>query len=314
MEPEIDLFMTYLVAEKNNSPETLKAYNTDLIQFYRFLCGDNISKNVPDYGMVIRDHVESKDITADDIRSFLEYIYDQNLKKSSIERKIASIKSFFKFLHSRNYISINPAQKIHYPRREKKLPRSLKLSDVDRILNFECDEFSDYRDMALLETFYATGCRVGELSGTDITHLDLESMRLRVTGKGKVDRITFLTPSACSALKHYLKFRSMVTGENEKALFVNYRGGRITTRGIYDIVIKRTRNAGVTSHVSPHTLRHTFATEVLNGGADIRAVQEMLGHQSLSTTQIYTHTTRDRLKKIYSDYHPHAKKKDDDNV
>ena len=312
MEPEIDLFMTYLVAEKNCSPETVKAYNTDLIQFSRFLYGDFIEEDKPDYGMIKKDHVELNNIVPDDIRSFLEYIYDQNFKKSSIERKIASIKSFFRFLHSHDYINTNPALRIHYPRRERKLPKFLKLSDIERILDFELHEFADYRDRALLETFYSTGCRVGELSAADISHLDLDSMRLRVTGKGRVDRITFITPSAGRAIFEYLHHRSSVAADYEKALFVNCRGSRLTTRGIYDIVVKRSLDAGVTAHVSPHTLRHSFATDVMNNGADIRAVQEMLGHQSLSTTQIYTHTTRERLKKVYMIHHPHANRKDDE--
>ena len=314
MEREIDLFMTYLEVEKNRSPRTIESYNRDLIQLNRFLCGELSSEGENVYGITLKDSVELNSISTDDIRAFIEYVFDCKMKKSSIERKIAAIKSFFKFLHSRGYVERNPAAIIHYPRREKRLPKFVKTEDMDSILDFRCECFADFRDRAILETFFSTGCRVGELSGADLSHLDIESRRLRVMGKGSVERVTFLTPTACKAVELYLAEREKIAVKNEKAVFINQKGRRLSTRGIFGIVRRRAGESGIFLHVTPHTLRHGFATGMMNGGADIRAVQEMLGHRSLSTTQIYTHTTRRRLKKIYSEFHPHAHKKDDESV
>lgn len=303
--------MRFLRIEKNCSTKTLESYGSDLLQFQRFLCGDygpalrvHYNVNVP----VHDDDVAVESIGADDITAFIEFSYDSGLKRSSIERKIAAVKSFFTFMYNSGCLDTNAAAGITYPKKESRLPKFLHLNQIEEVLAFKPKEFIDYRDRAILETFYSTGARVGELCSADISDVDFHARRLRVTGKGRAERVVFLTEGTRSVLLGYLaerkkKFRSMT-----EPLFVNNRGGRITPRGVYDIVRKRARAAGLTDRVSPHSLRHSFATELLDRGADIRAVQEMLGHRNLSTTQIYTHTTKERLRKVFERFHPHSGK------
>jgi integrase/recombinase XerC len=255
-------------------------------------------------------------ISKDDLTSYLEFIFDSGLKRSSIERKIAAIKTFFKFLYNRDIISRNPAGRIIYPKKGKRLPRFLHLKEVNTILGFQDVTFIDFRDRALLATFYSTGSRVAELAAACISDVDMESGRLKVLGKGREERYVFLTGEALESIGKYLGERTKKFRVLTEPLFVNNRGGRITERGIFGIVVKRARAAGLLERVTPHTYRHSFATEMLNQGADLRAVQEMLGHRSLSSTQVYTHTTKERLKRVYEQTHPHAllnknKKKND---
>ena len=308
---EIDQFMRYLQSEKNSSEKTRDAYGIDLQQFYRFLAGD-FGKDIRErYGVraiIDRDDVPIGSIAADDITAFIEFTYDTGLKRSSIERKIASVRSFFSFLYRKGYIDANPAERIGYPRKESRLPKFLPLNQVEALLEFEPECFLDFRDRAILHTFYSSGARVSELCSADIADADLSMKRLRVTGKGSEERIVFLTSGTADMLKSYLTERKKKFGSLSGPLFVNNRGGRITQRGVYDIVVKRARSAGLIERVSPHTLRHSFATEMLNQGADIRAVQEMLGHKHLSTTQVYTHTTKERLRKVFEKFHPHSGK------
>jgi len=311
---EIDEFMDYLRVEKNSSLKTVNSYNTDLMLLYKFLIGDfNDSKN---YNYEINVIIKDDDVFIDsiskfDLISFIEYSYDSGLKKSYSERRIASIKSFFRYLHNRDRIKTNPAERLVYPKKESRLPKFLYLEQINAIINFKLESLIDFRDRALLETFYSTGCRVSELCSADVADCDFENSRLKVTGKGSEDRIVFLTGSAVSHLKRYFFERTKIYGRPSGPLFINSKGGRITERGIFNIVSKRAKDAGYPG-VTPHTLRHSFATELLDQGADIRAVQEMLGHKNLSTTQIYTHTTKSRLKKIYEKYHPHSGKKKKD--
>jgi integrase/recombinase XerC len=310
---EIDSFLDYLTVEKNVSEKTASAYSRDLRQFTDFLLG-----NREDTGFFYDTAAEIEDedipvdtVTEGDIRAFIEYIYDRGLKRASIERKIACLKSFFRFLFNRDLIPGNPAFDVTYPKKEKRLPRFLKEFQVDQVLEFECADILDYRDRALLHVLYATGARVSELAAADLAHMDRKTGRLQVTGKGRSDRIVFLTGEALEHMQVYIEKR-LEAGHKGDALFLNARGGRLTVRGIYGIVSKRLRDAGMHGSLGPHTFRHSFATELLNNGADIRAVQEMLGHKNISTTQKYTHTTRERLKKVYRSSHPHSteKKKD----
>lgn len=308
MTDEIDLFLNYLKYEKNVSPKTIVAYGNDLAQFHRFLAGD-IAEN-EGYEKNVRldgDEAIAVTVTTRDITSFIEFSYDCGLKRSSIERRIASLRSFFSFLERRDILPANPAERILYPKKGKRLPKNLHHSQVEEILNFPCTSFIDFRDRALLECFYSTGARVAELASADLSHCDLDSCRLRVMGKGAEERIVFLTEGTARCIRDYLAARVERFGALGEPLFVNNRGGRITERGMFDIVVKRTRMAGFAGTVTPHTFRHSFATELLKNGADIRALQEMLGHKNLSTTQIYTHTTREQLKRAYRKFHPHSK-------
>jgi integrase/recombinase XerC len=310
MNDEIDRFADYLKFEKNYSDKTVMAYTSDLIAFIRFLL-DNI-KNSGDYetGAVISDDdIIIESVKDRDIVSFVEFLYDSGLKKSSIERKIASIKIFFKYLFNKELIIKNPAVFIHFPKKDKRLPKFLHENQMESLLDFPVKNFLDQRDIALLETFYSTGARVSELADASLRDLDLSAGRMMVTGKGRKDRQVFLTESSMKQIKIYLDLKSKKFNTSDGALFVNNRGGRMSVRGIYDIVVKRAGQAGFFKDVSPHSLRHSFATDLLNGGADIRAVQEMLGHKNISTTQTYTHTTKERLKKTYDNFHPHSGKK-----
>jgi len=306
---EIDQFMSYLQYERNVSEKTIEAYNRDLIGLYKFLCGDYERHATWQYEVQVTVHDEDiliETISKDDLTSYLEFIFDSGLKRSSIERKIAAIKTFFKFLYNRDIIARNPAGRIIYPKKGKRLPRFLHLKEVNNILDYQDVTFIDFRDRALLETFYSTGSRVAELAAARIADIDMASGRLKVYGKGREERFVFITEETLQTIDRYLKERIKKFRILSEPLFVNNRGGGITERGIFGIVVKRARAAGMLERVTPHTYRHSFATEMLNQGADLRAVQEMLGHRSLSSTQVYTHTTKERLKRVYDRTHPHA--------
>jgi integrase/recombinase XerC len=295
--------MDYLLSERNASRMTVKSYNDDLVQFAAFLAGLEDEEFQTQKG---DSDLAAGEITPELIRAFVESCYDRSLKKSSISRKIACLKSFFTYLYNERIIDRNPAAEVSFPRREKPLPRFLYNGEVERILDFPVESFPDFRDRAILETFYATGARVSELAVAEYVDLDLNARSLRVLGKGARERVVFLTDDAVKRIREYLAERRKLFGSLDGPLFVNARGGRLSARGIFGIVDKRSRAAGLLARVSPHTLRHSFATELLNNGADIRAVQEMLGHRNISTTQVYTHVTKSRLKKVYSRCHPHS--------
>ncbi|MDR3237084.1 MAG: tyrosine recombinase XerC [Spirochaetia bacterium] len=294
----IDSFMNYLQYEKNLSENTVKAYSIDLRDFNIFLCANG--------EVSAAESLSPVSVTKNDIKAYIGYMFDKGMTRATMGRKIAAIRSFFAHLHRSGVIESNPALGIIYPKKGKRLPRFLRGGEFDELTSFEPQSFLDYRDRAILELFYSTGCRVGELSGADISDIDLDEKRLKVLGKGRKERYVFITAGAAGFMKDYFKMRSDKFGGLTEPLFVNNRGGRITERGIFDIVTKRARNSELNGSVTPHTLRHSFATDMLNNGADLRAVQEMLGHKNLSATQIYTHTTKERLKAVYNRAHPHA--------
>ena len=302
----IDRFMDYLRYEKNLPENTIKAYSTDLKYFNIFLCSDK------KYGIGAVSEDGSallSSVTKDDIKAYIEYMFDSGMTKATMERKIASIRSLFAHIERSGLLKINPARKIIYPQKGRRLPRFLRSGEFDKLIDFDTLTFKDYRDMALIHLFYSTGCRVGELAGASVADMDLESKRLKVLGKGGKERYVFITETAAAAMSDYLKERYNKFNILTKPLFVNNRGGRITERGIFDVITSRAGKAALNASVTPHTLRHSFATDMLNNGADIRAVQEMLGHKNLSATQLYTHTTKERLKNVYNKAHPHALKK-----
>ena len=306
----IDTFIDYISFEKNYSANTVEHYKKDLFQLIDFLTG-NIIPEFKDYYeldcAISGSEPVITTITLSDLRSFMEYCYDRGLTKSSIARKTAVLKSFFSYLYNKDIIQDNPAKKLTSPKKDKKLAKFLYLKEYDELVDFEINDFFDLRDKAILSLFYSTGARISELTGSLIAELDLSSKRLKVQGKGSVERIVFLTDESVSLLKDYLKERDKKFKNKSDYIFVNKNGKHISVKGIYNIVMKRAGAAGLSYKLSPHALRHSFATELLNNGADIRAVQEMLGHKSLSSTQVYTHTTKSRLKKVYDEYHPHSK-------
>ena len=235
MYAEIDRFMDYLLSERNASRMTVKSYNDDLVQFAAFLAGLEDEEFQTQKG---DSDLAAGEITPELIRAFVESCYDRSLKKSSISRKIACLKSFFTYLYNERIIDRNPAAEVSFPRREKPLPRFLYNGEVERILDFPVESFPDFRDRAILETFYATGARVSELAVAEYVDLDLNARSLRVLGKGARERVVFLTDDAVKRIREYLAERRKLFGSLDGPLFVNARGGRLSARGIFGIVDK----------------------------------------------------------------------------
>ncbi len=307
----IDSFLDYITYEKNYSSNTAGDYRTDLLQLVDFFNGKVVDEFKDYYELdciISNEEPDILTVTVSDLRSFLEYCFDRGLKRSSIERKVAVIKSFFTYLHRKEFIPDNPSKKLIFPKKEKRLPKFLYLKEYDELTDFPINDFFDLRDKAAISLFYSTGARISELSGSLLVDLDLELGRLKVSGKGSVERMLFLTTETAVLLKKYLHERDQKFTIKSEFIFVNKFGKGISVKGMYNLVMKRAAATGLSHKLSPHTLRHSFATELLNNGADIRAVQEMLGHKSLSTTQVYTHTTKARLKKVYDQFHPHSGK------
>ena len=300
MEEYISRFMSYLKGEKNASPHTLRNYESDLKQFEEFLGKSQVKK------------IES--VTHFSIRGFLSYLKDRNCRKKSLARKLATLRSFFKYLCRENYLKSNPALYVRSPKLDKRLPKFLDLKETLALLEAPDREgLSGIRDRAILETLYSTGIRVGELVGLNLESLDFIGGVIKVYGKGRKERIVPIGQKAQSALGKYIeKRREFLKGSrkdivrDEKALFLNKWGGRLTALSIQQILEKYIKRISFLGNISPHTLRHTCATHLLDRGADLRAVQELLGHVNLSSTQIYTHLTVERLKRIYEKAHPRA--------
>ena len=289
---QIQLFITYLQTERNVSPHTVAAYSSDLLQLLAFTI-----------------HEKGEATSAHDIDHLLLRRYlaglSKNTKKSSIGRKLAAIRSFFRFLVRRDEISKNPAELVATPKKELRLPFHLDIDQATALMEAPGEEQKyALRDRAILELLYSSGLRVSELTGLDIGELDLVGGMVRVTGKGGKERIVPVGSRALQALQVYLGQRGddMTIG----AVFLNTRGGRINRRSVSRIVEAHVLRIAAFKRISPHTLRHTFATHMLEGGADLRAIQELLGHASLSTTQKYTHVSIDRLMEVYDKAHPKA--------
>ncbi len=292
----IDEFLTYLTDEKNYSDLTVKSYKEDLLQFTDFLTHNNITK--------------LQDITHLSIRQFLAELTDDKYTKKSMVRKLASIKSFFKFLHHREIISSNPSIYVSSPKLPSHLPEFLYVDEITSLIESLNDNtFESVRNRAIFEFLYSTGIRVSELVGLNFTDVDITAGIAKVSGKGNKERMVALGVQCINSLNKYSIYRVDLLKKKNKetnALFLNKYGDRLTTRGvryIFDSIMER---LAIHKNISPHTIRHTFATHMLNNGCDLRIVQEFLGHVSLSTTQIYTHIVKDRLKDAYNKFHPHS--------
>jgi len=289
---QIQQFTAYLQTERDVSPHTLAAYRRDLVQLLTF---------------AVRE--KGEDVSARDIDHLLLRRYlaglSKNTGKSSIGRKLAAIRSFFRFLLRRGMIVKNPAELIATPKKEQRLPFHLDIDQATTLMEApDAEQKYALRDRAILELLYSSGLRVSELTGLNIGELDLAAGMVRVTGKGGKERIVPVGSRALEALREYLDQRS---GDPARgALFLNTRGGRINRRSVARIVDAHVTRIAAFKRISPHTLRHTFATHMLEGGADLRAIQELLGHASLSTTQKYTHVSIDRLMEVYDKAHPKA--------
>jgi len=286
MQRYIGKFLRFLEIEKNYSAHTLLNYKLDLEDFQRFIADKPI---------------EGVDYLA--LRKYLAQLKERNLVTRTINRRLSCLRSFFRFLMREGLLKDNPILILSSPRQEKHLPSFLSEEEVSRLIDAvaQNDERS-LRDKAILETFYSTGMRISEVSSLDKDDIDFISGTVKVMGKGKKERMVPIGEKALSAIRKYLETRKT----DSQAVFLNKNKGRISSRGIRDIVSKHLRYAGLKTGVSAHTLRHSFATHMLNRGADLRSVQELLGHANLSTTQIYTHLTTERLKSVYDKAHPRA--------
>jgi len=287
----IDKYMDYLSIEKNYSSHTLINYRVDLNDFYVYMAGNN------------KKDIDIKRIDYFILRKFLSTLVAKNLKKRSISRKISTLKSFFKFLIREGTIKYNPAVSLIYPKMEKNLPTFLTEEQVSKVLAMpKGSGVFHLRDRAILESLYSSGARAAEIVSLKIDDVDLIGGVAKVKGKGSKERLLLLGEPAIRALKRYLDKRT----DKCPYLFINHRRRRLTDRGLRDIIYRYSKNASFSFKISPHTFRHSFATHLLNRGADLRSVQELLGHSSISTTQIYTHLTIDSLKKVYNKAHPRA--------
>lgn len=300
----LDRFWIYLRGEKNVSDATVRAYRADLRDFSAWVAREG---NRP-IGQCDRAF----------LRAFLSRWSDKPYRRSTLIRKHNAVWSFFRFLEEKEYLAVNPTRGLRIPKPEKRIPHFLSERDVSALLD---SAFSDGRDAnvtsvvvsrnkALLETLYSAGLRVEELVSLNVSDVDFWGGTARVFGKGSRERLTPVGERALESLRRYLKGRgidvlSRATSPTEP-MFVNPRGGRLTARSVRTVVNAWARRAALAHHVHPHMLRHSFATHLLNRGCDLRSVQEMLGHKNLSTTQIYTHLTTDRLRKVYRDAHPRA--------
>lgn len=282
----IDKFISYLEIEKNYSPHTILNYRLDLYEFIAF------SGDMP-----------VQEVSYLHFRKYLAELRHKNLKPRTLARKLSSLRSFFKFLHREGFIKDNPALLLVTPKLDKVLPKFLTEEEMVQLVESpQLPKVADRRDRAIMETLYSSGMRVSELVGLDVTDVDFIGNIVKVKGKGRKERLVPIGDRAVDALKEYLDHRQI----NNRALFLNKNKTRLTARSVRNIINKHILATSLRMKVSPHVLRHSFATHLLNRGADLRSVQELLGHVNLSTTQIYTHVTTERLKNIYDKAHPRA--------
>jgi integrase/recombinase XerC len=293
MKDSLAAFLRHLSTEKDASPHTLRSYRTDLLEFAKY-AGDGDPAT----------WLDSVDTRA--MRGYLAHLHTRGLDATTIARKLAAVRSWFRFLVRRGVLPRNVAREVRGPRPPKKLVSFLPIDEAMSLMDAKRpDGAARARDTAVLELLYATGLRVSELAGLDLDDLDHAQQTVRVLGKGRKERIVPYGSRAAGALAAYLDGR----GRDAGPLFANRRGGRLTVRSLHTIVRRSAAAIGITRHVSPHTLRHTFATHLLDAGADLRVIQELLGHSRLSTTQRYTHVGADQLMRVYDAAHPRARAK-----
>lgn len=297
MDEPIRAFIGFLRAEQRASPETLRNYASDLRQLHRFLLSRRL----------VSSPIDPNSLSSDAVRAYLQWLDQKGDKPSSLARKLAAVRSFYRYLSRRGMVSSNPVDGMRTPKQPKLLPRVLTKDDADALMTFPAGQTVwSLRDRALLETLYSTGARVSELVALDIGDVREPEGLVRLQGKGRKERIVPIGEMALDAIRCYrVSLPLQSSGVPPRALFCNQRGGRLTSRSVARIVTRySSRLAG--GAVSPHTLRHSFATHLLDEGADLRSIQEMLGHASLSTTQRYTHVATDQLLAVYDRAHPRA--------
>jgi integrase/recombinase XerC len=324
----INEFLNYLQFEKRFSGHTAKCYGVDLAQFGEFLTSrtgadhmgtehaGSMGSGEP-YGTATATATQTQveldqlllavDINA--VRAYMAQLNEKQYSKATVARKLATLRSFYKFLLRRNRITNNPVVGIRTPKQEKRLPKFLEYEEIKRLLDTPpMDSWLGARDRAIMETLYSTGMRVSELVALNMDDIDFLGEVVHIRGKGKKERIAPISSSVLQVIQHYMEFRNKRAQNNDnfdsRVLFVNKHGKRLSTRSVRRKMDKYLKMAGLDPAISPHTLRHSFATHMLNRGADLRSVQELLGHQSLSTTQVYTHLTTGKLKETYDRAHP----------
>jgi len=337
--PVVELFISYLLDERHFSEYTARCYGVDLRQYADFLADDRGVEIIHDresqaMSLIISQrggssspgnpHVVGSvgptsvvrlmlDNDVDGIRRFLSFLSEQDYSPATMARKIATLRSFYKWLLKRGLVDANPMLLIRTPKQPKRLPKAIDVQQIERLLSAPDDKtLLGARDRAILETLYSTGIRVSELVGINRADLDETGEAIIIRGKGRRERIVPLGSHALGALRNYLAIldgdlrKAGLSSEPKSPLFINKHGGRLSTRSVRRKVTKYLLTAGLDVEISPHTLRHSFATHLLDNGADLRSVQELLGHQSLSTTQVYTHLSTRRLRDAYDDAHPRA--------
>lgn len=293
MEKYIDGFLDYLKLEKNYSDNTIQGYYKDLLDYKEYLKNKNI-----------------KDTDYKFIRSYLSYMFEKKYEKKTISRHISTLRSFYKYLVNENIIKKNPMILISNPKLDKKLPNFLYYDELEILLNIPDKETPlGLRDALILELLYSTGIRVSELINIKVKDINFSDKKILILGKGSKERYVLYGKTLKELLNLYLKESRPKLNKNSEYLILNKNGDNITDRGIRLIISNILKKGALDYHVSPHTLRHTFATHMLDNGADLKSVQELLGHSNLSTTQVYTHVTNERLRSVYLKTHPRAKDK-----
>lgn len=291
MEEYIREFINYIIIERRLTNNTSDAYSSDINKYIKFINKSNINS-----------------INENDIIKYIEHLKNSKIKVSSITRNIVSIKSFHKYI-SRVYNISDPSENIDLPKKERRLPIILSVEEVDKLLNIKINNEFDYRNKAMLELMYASGLRVSELVALSINDIDLENATVKCFGKGSKERIIPIGDVALLALNEYLIHRNtLLKGYLTDSLFLNNHGKKLTRQGYFKILKIIAKQNNIEKHFSPHTLRHSFATHILENGADLRIIQELLGHENISTTQIYTHVRTDLIRQNYKDFHPRGKK------
>ena len=295
---DLEDFKSYIIAEKNFSSHTAKAYCSDILSF-----------------LVWMDEQSCEDVNFSRVREYLHFIQKFNYKKTTVARKIASLRTFYKYLYRERKVDSNPAMNLTNPKRPKSLPKFLTPDEVEQILNnTKIETPAGYRNRTILELLSATGMRISELSGLNFGDLNLEHNEIRVFGKGSKERIILVTDRAKNFLERYIESaRALIpkgfpvpdTSENSP-VFINNTGYRLQTRTVRNVINEVVEKINLPKHVTPHVFRHSFATHLIENGADLRVVQELLGHASISNTQIYTHVSTQHLKDVYNEAHPRA--------
>ena len=286
----IEEFIEYLIIDKKYSENTIKSYQNDLKKFDNF-----IKKSI-------------NSINDDDIKNYIKYLNKENNDTKTISHNISTLRSFYKFLLIEKKVNKNPMEYIELPKTKKTLPKTLSIEEIDKLLDIQLKDPFSYRNKAMLELMYSSGLRVSELINVNIHDIDTSNCIIRIMGKGSKERIVPLGDYAIKYIELYLKeYREkLIKKELNDYLFLNNHGKKMTRQGFFKILKQIAKEKNIKTEFSPHTLRHSFATHLLNGGADLRSIQEMLGHSDISTTQIYTHVSKEKLKENYNNFHPHA--------